>query len=67
LGIKTKYVQPQHPPKQARRNKGRKSNNIALQELGALLINSSKIKKIFPNSPPACLNEDYKLEYKRPK
>jgi hypothetical protein len=52
LGIKTKDGQPQHSPKQARRNKGRKSNNIALQELGALLINSGKIKKIFPNSPP---------------
>jgi hypothetical protein len=52
LGIKTGDGQPQHSPKQARRKKGRKSNNVALQELGALLINSGKIKNLFPNSPP---------------
>ena len=51
-GIKSGDGQPQHSPKQARRKKGRKSNSVALQELGALLINSGKIKKIFPNSPP---------------
>jgi hypothetical protein len=32
--------------------KGRKSNSVALQEMGALLINSGKIKKLFPHSPP---------------
>jgi hypothetical protein len=52
LGIKTRDGQPQHSPKQARRKKGRKSNSVALQELGALLINSGKIKNLFPNSPP---------------
>jgi hypothetical protein len=52
LGIKAGEGQPQLSPKQTRRKKGRKSNNVALQELGALLINSGKIKNLFPNSPP---------------
>jgi hypothetical protein len=52
LGIKTRDGQPQHSPKQTRRKKGRKSNNVSLQELGALLINLGKIKKLFPNSLP---------------
>jgi hypothetical protein len=52
LGVKADEGQPQLSPKQTRRKKGRKSNNVALQELGALLINSGKIKKLFPNSPP---------------
>jgi len=52
LGIKIGDGQPQHSPKQTRRKKGRKSNNATLDELGALMINSSKIKNIFPNSPP---------------
>jgi hypothetical protein len=52
LGIKIVDEQQQHSPKQARQKKGRKSNNVALQELEALLINSGKIKKLFPNSPP---------------
>jgi hypothetical protein len=51
LGIKIGDGQPQHSPKQARRKKGRKSNSVALQELGALLINSGKIKNIFPTPP----------------
>jgi hypothetical protein len=51
LGIKAGEEQPQLSPKQTRRKKGRKSNSVALQELGALLINSSKIKNLFPNSP----------------
>jgi hypothetical protein len=46
LGVKAGEGQPQLSPKQTRRKKGRK------QELGALLINSGKIKKLFPNSPP---------------
>jgi hypothetical protein len=33
-------------------SKERKGEEIALQELGALLINSGKIKKLFPTSPP---------------
>jgi hypothetical protein len=33
------------------RNKGRKSNSVALQELGELLINFGKIKKLFPTPP----------------
>jgi hypothetical protein len=52
LGIKEGEGKPHHSPKQTRRKKGRKSNNVALQELGALLINSSKIKNLFPKSPP---------------
>ena len=52
LGIKKDNGQPQHSPKKARQKKGRKSNSIALEELGALLINSGKMKKIFPKSPP---------------
>jgi hypothetical protein len=52
LGIKTGDGKLQHSPKQARRKKGRKSNNVSLQELGALMINSGKIKNFFPNSPP---------------
>jgi hypothetical protein len=51
LGVKAGEGQPQLSPKQTRRKKGRKSNSVALQELGALLINSGKIKKLFPNSP----------------
>jgi hypothetical protein len=51
LGVKAGEVQPQLSPKQMRRKKGKKSNSVALQELGALLINSGKIKKLFPNSP----------------
>jgi hypothetical protein len=50
--VKVGEGQPQLSPKQTRRKKGRKSNNVALQELGALLINSGKIKKLFPHSPP---------------
>jgi hypothetical protein len=67
LGIKTGDGQPQHSPKQARRKKGIKSNSVSLQELGALLIKSGKIKKSLPQLPPTCLNEDYNVEYKRPK
>jgi hypothetical protein len=52
VGIKAGEGQLQLSPKQMRREKGRNSNNIALQELGALLINSGKIKNLFPNSPP---------------
>jgi hypothetical protein len=52
LGVKAGEGQPQLSPKQMHRKKGKKSNSIALQELGALLINSGKIKKLFPNSPP---------------
>ena len=52
LGIKIGDGQPQHSPKQERRKKGRKSNITTLHELGALLINSDKIKHLFPNSPP---------------
>jgi hypothetical protein len=52
LGIKAGEGQPQLSPKQTRRKKGRKSKSVALQELGALLINSGKIKNIFPKSPP---------------
>jgi hypothetical protein len=52
LGVKADEGQSQPSPKQMRRKKGRKSNNVALQELGALLINSGKIKKLFPHSPP---------------
>jgi hypothetical protein len=52
LGVKASEGQPQLSPKQTQRKKGRKSNSVALQELGALLINSGKIKKLFPNSPP---------------
>jgi hypothetical protein len=51
LGIKTSKGQLLLIPKQARRKKGRISNSVALQELGALLINSGKIKKLFPHSP----------------
>jgi hypothetical protein len=51
LGIKVGEVQPQLSPKQTRWKKGRKSNSVALQELRALLINSGKIKKLFPKSP----------------
>jgi len=43
LGIKTCDGKPQHSPKQAWRKKGKKSNSVAIQELGALLINSGKI------------------------
>jgi hypothetical protein len=46
-----------------RRKKGRKSNNIALPELGELLITLVRSR----NSSPTCLNEGHKLEYKRPK
>jgi hypothetical protein len=63
LGIKTGEGQLQLSPKQTRRKKGRKSNNVALQELGALLINSGKIKKSLSQLPPTCLNEDYNMEY----
>jgi hypothetical protein len=52
LGIKVGKEQPQLSPKKMRRKKGRKSNNVSLQELGSLLINSGKIKNLFPNSPP---------------
>jgi hypothetical protein len=52
LGIKAGDSQQQHSPKKAKRKKGRKYNSVALQELGALLINSGKIKKFFPTSPP---------------
>jgi hypothetical protein len=52
LGIKVGEGQPQLSPTQTRRKKGRKSNSVALQELGALLINSGKIENLFPNSPP---------------
>jgi hypothetical protein len=52
LGVKTSDGQQQHSTKQARWKKVRKSNNISLQELGAMLIDSSKIKNLFPNSPP---------------
>ena len=52
LGIKASKGIPQHSPKQTRRKKVRKSNSVALQELGALLINSGKIKKLLPKSPP---------------
>jgi hypothetical protein len=52
LGVKVSEGKLQLSPKQMRRKKGRKSNNVALQELGALLINSGKFKKLFPNSPP---------------
>jgi hypothetical protein len=52
LGIKAGEGQLQLSPKQTKREKGKKSNSVALQELGTLLINSGKIKKLFPNSPP---------------
>jgi hypothetical protein len=52
LGIKAGEGQSQISPKQTKRKKGRKSNNVALQELGALLINLGKIKNLFPKSPP---------------
>jgi hypothetical protein len=52
LGIKAGEGNPQHSPKKTRQKKGRKSNNVDLQELGVVLINSGKIKKLFPNSPP---------------
>jgi hypothetical protein len=52
LGIKAGEGNPQHSPKKMRRKKGKKSNSVALQELGALLINLGKIKNLFPNSPP---------------
>jgi hypothetical protein len=52
LGVKVGEGKPQLSPKQTRRKQGRKSNSISLQELGALLINLGKIKKIFPNSAP---------------
>jgi hypothetical protein len=52
LGVKVGEGQPQLLPKQMWRKKDRKSNSVALHELGALLINSCKIKKLFPNSPP---------------
>jgi hypothetical protein len=52
LGVKAGEGQSQPSPKQTRRKKGRKSNIITLQELGALLINSGNIKKLFPHSPP---------------
>jgi hypothetical protein len=51
LGVKDGKGQPQLSPKQMQRKKGMKSNSVALQELGALLINLGKIKKLFPNSP----------------
>ena len=43
MGIKVEEGNPQHSPKQTRQKKGMKSNNVALQELGAMLINSGKI------------------------
>jgi hypothetical protein len=43
LGIKAGEGQPQLSPKHTRRNNCKKSNNVALHELGALLINSGKI------------------------
>jgi hypothetical protein len=52
LGIKTGDGQPQQSPKQARWKKGRKSNSVSLQELGALLINLGKIKISSPTPPP---------------
>jgi hypothetical protein len=52
LGVKAGEGKPQLSPKKMRRKKGRKSNSVYLQELGALLIKSGKIKKLFPNSPP---------------
>ena len=52
LGVKVDEGQPQLSAKKTRRKKGKKSNSVALQEIGALLINSGKIKKLFPNSPP---------------
>lgn len=51
LGIKIGDGQPQHSQKQERWKKGRKSNSVALQELGALLINPGNIKKLFPKYP----------------
>jgi hypothetical protein len=51
IGIKAGWGQPQLSPKQTRRKKGRKLNSVALQELGALPINSGKIKNLFPKSP----------------
>jgi hypothetical protein len=51
LGIKAGEGNPQHSPKKTKRKKGGKSNSVDLQELGALLINSGKIKNLFPNSP----------------
>jgi hypothetical protein len=63
LGIKEGEGQPHLSPKQTRRNKGKKSNSVALQELGALLINSCKIKKYLSQIPPTCLNEDYNMGY----
>ena len=52
LGVKSEEGKPQLSPKKMQRKKGRKSNSVSLQELGALLIKSGKIKKLFPNSPP---------------
>jgi hypothetical protein len=66
LGVKYGEGQPQLSPKKMQREKGRKSNSVALQELGTLLMNLGKIKKLFPKSP-TCLNEGSNLEYKRPK
>jgi hypothetical protein len=52
LEFKSSEGKPQLSPKKMWRKKGRKSNSVSLQELGALLIKSGKIKKLFPNSPP---------------
>jgi hypothetical protein len=52
MGIKAGEGQPQLSPKQTRRKKGKKSNNVTLQEPGPLLINLGKITNLFPNSPP---------------
>ena len=52
MGIKPRDIQQPQSPKQSKRKKGRKSNCVVLQELGALLINSSKIKTLFPTSLP---------------
>jgi hypothetical protein len=35
MGIKAGEGKPQHSPKQTRQKEGKKSNNVALQELGA--------------------------------
>jgi hypothetical protein len=52
MGIKPGDNQQPQSPKKSKRKKGRKPNNVVLQELGALLINSGKIKTLFPTSPP---------------
>jgi hypothetical protein len=41
--------------KQTKRKKGRKPNSVVLNELGEMVINSSKIKSVFPSSLPPVL------------